>query len=202
MKAIAQPLEQLIEELKHLPGIGPKSAQRLAFHLLRQPESDVERLAQTILTTRTSLHSCSRCHNLTDQEECHLCTSTTRNRDQICLVETAQDILSIEKTGDFDGLYHVLGGALSPLHGVGPEQLNIQSLLTRLQVDNDSGTQEIIVATNPNAEGEATALYLAKLLKPLGVRVTRLAMGLPAGSELGYTDSITMSRALEGRREL
>lgn len=199
MKGIAQPIQQLVDALKSLPGIGPKSAQRLAFHLLRQPEVDVKRLADAMLAARTSLRTCSVCHNLAEEEVCGFCSSDTRNRKQICVVESAQDIMVIEKTGVFEGLYHVLGGALSPLQGVGPDQLNVKTLLARLESD---GVEEIIVATNPNAEGEATALYLAKLLKPLGMQVTRLAMGLPAGSELEYTDNVTMSRALDGRREL
>lgn len=199
MKEIAQPIQDLVNELKRLPGIGPKSAQRLAFYLLRQPEPDVQKLSEAILNARTSLRTCATCHNLSDQEVCGFCSSATRNRKQICVVETAQDVMVIEKTGGFDGLYHVLGGALAPLQGVGPDQLNVKSLLTRLESD---GVEEIIVATNPNAEGEATALYLAKLIKPLNVSVTRLAMGLPAGSELEYTDNVTMSRALDGRREL
>ncbi len=199
MKGIAQPIQDLVEKLKSLPGIGPKSAQRLAFHLLRQPEEDVKQLADALLAARTSLRTCTVCHNLAEDDLCGFCTSEDRNAKQICVVESAQDILSIEKTGAFQGRYHVLGGALAPLQGVGPDQLNIKTLLARLEND---GVEEIIVATNPNAEGETTALYLAKLIKPLGVSITRLAMGLPAGSELEYTDTVTMSRALAGRREL
>lgn len=199
MKDIAAPLRELVDELKRLPGIGPKSALRLAFHLLRQPAEDVERLSQAMMTARTSLQSCSVCHNLSDSEVCGFCTSADRDSAHICIVETAQDLLSIEKAGVFSGRYHVLGGALAPLRGVGPDQLNIKTLIARLESD---GVEEVIVATNPNTEGEATALYLAKLVKPLGIRVTRLAMGLPAGSELEYTDTVTMSRALDGRREL
>lgn len=199
MKEIAQPIQDLVNELKRLPGIGPKSAQRLAFYLLRQPEPDVQRLSEAILNARTSLRTCTTCHNLSEQEVCGFCSSGTRNRKQICVVETAQDLMVVEKTGGFDGLYHVLGGALSPLQGVGPDQLNVETLLARLEGD---GVEEVIVATNPNADGEATALYLAKVIKPLHVTVTRLAMGLPAGSELEYTDNVTMSRALSGRREL
>ena len=199
MKEIAQPIQDLVNELKRLPGIGPKSAQRLAFYLLRQPEPDVQRLSEAILNARTSLRTCTTCHNLSDSEVCGFCSSGTRNRKLICVVETAQDLMVVEKTGSFDGLYHVLGGALAPLQGVGPDQLNVKTLLARLESD---GVEEIIVATNPNADGEATALYLAKVIKPLHVTVTRLAMGLPAGSELEYTDNVTMSRALEGRREL
>ncbi len=199
MKEIAQPIQDLVNELKRLPGIGPKSAQRLAFYLLRQPEPDVQKLSEAILNARTSLRTCETCHNLSDSEVCGFCSSGTRNRKQICVVETAQDLMVVEKTGNFDGLYHVLGGALAPLQGIGPDQLNVKTLLARLESD---GVEEIIVATNPNADGEATALYLAKLIKPLHVTVTRLAMGLPAGSELEYTDNVTMSRALDGRREL
>ncbi len=199
MKNIAAPLRELVDELKRLPGIGPKSALRLAFHLLRQPAEDVERLSKAMMTARTSLQSCSVCHNLSEAEVCGFCTSTDRDSAHICIVETAQDLLSIEKAGVFSGRYHVLGGALAPLRGVGPDQLNIKTLIARLESD---GVEEVIVATNPNTEGEATALYLAKLVKPLGIRVTRLAMGLPAGSELEYTDTVTMSRALDGRREL
>ncbi len=198
MKGIAQPIQDLVEKLKSLPGIGPKSAQRLAFHLLRQPEEDVRQLADAMVTARTSLRTCTVCHNLAEDDLCGFCASEDRNAKQICVVESAQDILSIEKTGAFQGRYHVLGGALAPLQGVGPDQLNIKTLLARLEND---GVEEIIVATNPNAEGETTALYLAKLIKPLGVSITRLAMGLPAGSELEYTDTVTMSRALAGRRE-
>ena len=199
MKGIAPAIQALVDELKRLPGIGPKSAQRLAYYLLRRPPEDAEKLSNAILAARSSLRTCSVCHNLSDSEVCGFCSSDERSRKQICVVETAQDILSIEKTGVFGGLYHVLGGALAPLQGIGPEQLNLKTLLGRIESD---GVEEIIVATNPNAEGEATALYLAKLIKPLGVSVTRLAMGLPAGSELEYTDNVTMSRALEGRREL
>ena len=199
MKDVAAPIRELVDELKRLPGIGPKSALRLAFHLLKQPEEDVARLSKAMLTARTSLRSCAICHNLSDAEECGFCTASDRDPKQICVVETAQDLLSIEKAGAFSGRYHVLGGALAPLQGIGPSQLNVKTLIARLEAD---GVEEIIVATNPNAEGEATALYLAKLIKPLGISVTRLAMGLSAGSELEYTDSVTMSRALDGRREL
>ncbi|HXE75186.1 MAG TPA: recombination mediator RecR [Candidatus Xenobia bacterium] len=199
MKDLAEPIKRLVEELKHLPGVGQKTAVRLAFHLLKQPTADVERLAAAISEAKRSLRACSVCHNLTDQETCELCRSVERNPRQICVVETPQDIVNLEKTGRYQGLYHVLGGVIAPLSGVTPEQLNIKSLLARL-----SATQvdEVIVATNPTSEGEATALYLARLLKPLGVRVTRPAMGLPMGSELEFTDSLTLQHALDGRREL
>jgi len=199
MKELAEPIRRLVEELKHLPGVGQKTAVRLAFHLLRQPAEDVERLAQAIAEAKRSLRTCSVCHNLTDQETCELCRSAERDAKQICVVESPQDIVNLERTGRYRGLYHVLGGVIAPLQGVTPEQLNIKSLLARL---NSHSVEEVIVATNPTAEGEATALYLARLLKPLGVRVTRPAMGLSMGSELEYTDSLTLQHALDGRREL
>lgn len=199
MKELAEPIARLVAELKKLPGIGQKSAQRMAFHLLRQPEGEAESLARAILEARKNIRNCSLCHNITDQDPCAYCTSPTRNPKQICVVETAPDIINIEKSHQFNGLYHVLGGVIAPLDGVGPEQLHIKSLLARLEGNR---VEEVIVATNPTAEGEATALYLARLLKPLGVRVTRIAMGLPVGGELEYADEMTMQRALEGRREL
>ena len=199
MKDLAEPIKRLVEELKHLPGVGQKTAVRLAFHLLRQPAEDVERLAQAIAEAKRNLRACSICHNLTDQETCELCRSAERNAKQICVVESPQDIVNLEKTGRYQGLYHVLGGVIAPLSGVTPEQLNIKSLLSRLSANT---VEEVIVATNPTAEGDATALYLARLLKPLGVRVTRPAMGLPMGSELEFTDSLTLQHALDGRREL
>ncbi len=199
MKELAPPIARLVEELQRLPGIGRKTAQRLAFHLMRQPTAEAERLAQAILDAKQNLRPCSVCHNITEQDPCGFCSSSTRNHKQICVVESAQDILNVERTRSYQGLYHVLGGVLSPLQGMGPDQLNLKSLLERLKGDS---VEEIIVATNPNAEGEATALYLSKLIKPLGIRITRLAMGLPAGGELEYADQITMTRALEGRREL
>jgi len=199
MKVLAEPIRRLVEELKHLPGVGQKTAVRLAFHLLRQPAEDVERLAQAIAEAKRSLRTCGTCHNLTDQETCELCRSAERDAKQICVVESPQDIVNLERTGRYRGLYHVLGGVIAPLQGITPEQLNIKSLLARL---NSHSVEEVIVATNPTAEGEATALYLARLLKPLGVRVTRPAMGLSMGSELEYTDSLTLQHALDGRREL
>jgi recombination protein RecR len=199
MKELAQPIARLVEELKKLPGVGQKSAQRLAFHLLRQPEGAAEALAQAILEARRNIRTCSLCHNVTDHDPCAFCTSPTRDTKVVCVVETAQDIINVERTHQFRGLYHVLGGVIAPLDGVGPDQLNIKSLLSRLE---KAGIEEVIVATNPTAEGEATALYLAKLLKPLGVRVTRPAMGIPMGGELEYTDSLTLQHALDGRREI
>ena len=199
MKELAGPIQRLVEELKRLPGIGQKTAVRLAFHLLRRPLEDAQRFARAILDARESLRTCSTCHNLTDQDPCALCRSGTRNAGQICVVESAQDIVNLEKTGHYQGLYHVLGGVIAPLSGVGPEQLKIKSLLERLQGNT---VEEIIIATNPNAEGEATALYLSKLIKPLGIRVTRLGTGIPIGGELEYADSATLQHALDGRREL
>jgi len=199
MKELAEPIARLVDELKRLPGVGQKTAVRLAFHLLRQPAEDVERLAQAISTAKQSLRTCSVCHNLTDADPCELCRSETRNAKQICVVESAQDIVNVEKTRRYAGLYHVLGGVLAPLDGIGPEQLNIKTLLGRLE---KNAVEEVIIATNPTAEGDATALYLAKLIKPLGVRVTRLAMGIPMGGELEYADSVTLQHALDGRREL
>lgn len=199
MKELAEPIARLVEQLKRLPGIGPKSAVRLAFHLLRQPEDEVQQLADALVAAKQNLRTCSICHNLTDQEQCEFCRSADRDPRQICVVESAQDIINLEKTARYQGLYHVLGGVMAPLQGVGPEQLNIKSLMTRLE---KHPAEEIIIATNPTAEGDTTALYLARLLKPLGVRVTRLAMGIPIGGELEYTDSTTLQHALEGRREL
>jgi recombination protein RecR len=209
MRDLAEPIARLVEQLKRLPGIGQKTAVRLAFHLLRQPEEDVQALADAIVAAKANLRTCSVCHNLTDQEQCEFCRSAERNPRQICVVESAQDIVNLEKTARYQGLYHVLGGVIAPLQGVGPEQLNIKSLLARLTATGAAAeggeagaVEEIIIATNPTAEGDATALYLARLLKPLGVRVTRLAMGIPIGGELEYADSLTLQHALEGRREL
>lgn len=199
MKEFAQPIARLIDELKRLPGVGQKTAQRLAFHLLRQPLEDALRLADAIRDAKQKLRSCSLCNNITDQDPCAFCSSPSRNPKLICVVEEPQDILNIERTRQYGGLYHVLGGVIAPLQGVGPEQLKINSLLERAR---NGAVEEIIIATNPNAEGEATALYLSKLLKPLGIMVTRLAMGIPMGSDLEYADEVTLQRALEGRREL
>jgi recombination protein RecR len=199
MKEFAQPIARLVEELKRLPGIGQKSAVRLAFHLLRQAPGEAEQLAEAIVAARRNLRACSVCQNLTDQDRCEFCRSPDRNPKQVCVVETAQDIVNLEKTGRYQGLYHVLGGVIAPLQGVGPEQLNIKALMSRLEQNT---IEEVIIATNPTAEGDATALYLARLLKPLGVRVTRLAMGIPIGGELEYADAVTLQHALEGRREL
>ncbi len=199
MPDFAAPVSRLIDELKRLPGIGQKTAQRLAFHLLRAEPEEALALADAIREAKQSIRQCSTCHNLTDIDPCLYCTSPSRDRRTICVVEDATNIQAVEKTRQYNGLYHVLGGALSPLGGVGPEQLNIKSLLARLK---EGAVDEVIVATNPTVEGEATAMYLSKLLKPLGVRVTRIATGIPVGAELEYADEVTMLKAMEGRREL
>ena len=199
MPDFAAPIERLIDELKHLPGIGQKTAQRLAFHLLRASPEEALALAVAIRDAKEKIRECSVCNNVTDTDPCLYCSSPTRNRKTICVVEEPQNILAIEKTRHYAGLYHVLGGALSPLQGVGPEQLKIKSLIERLK---NSAVEEIIIATNPTAEGEATAVYLSKLIKPLGIRVTRIGVGIPVGSDLEYADEVTMLKAMEGRREL
>jgi recombination protein RecR len=193
------PLTTLIEQLQRLPGIGAKSAQRLAYHLLKTPREDVERLAAAMREVKDRVTYCSVCSNITDVDPCFYCTDSDRDPRIICVVEVPENVAGVEKTRDFKGLYHVLMGALSPLHGVGPDDLKIKGLLTRV---GQGGVEEVILATNPNVEGEATAIYLAKLLKPLGVRVTRIAMGVPVGSDLEYADEVTMHKAMEGRREV
>ena len=192
-------LARLIEQLQQLPGIGAKSAQRLAFHLLRQPREDVDRLVDAVRDVKEQITYCSICSNITDADPCHYCTHSSRDQQVICVVEDPHNVTVIEKTGQFGGVYHVLMGALSPLQGIGPDDLKIKSLLDRI---GKAQVREVILATNPNVEGEATAIYLAKLLKPLGVSVTRIAMGLPVGSDLDYADEVTMHKALEGRREV
>jgi len=199
MADFAESIERLIQELKKLPGIGQKTAQRLAFHLLRGNREAALALAEAIRDAKEKIRACSRCHNLTDTDPCLYCSSVSRDPKTICVVEEPHNIPPIEKTRQYNGLYHVLGGALSPLHGVGPDQLKIKSLIERLK---NGAVEEIIVATNPTAEGEATAVYLSKLIKPLGIRVTRIALGVPVGSDLEYADEITMLKSMEGRREL
>ncbi len=196
---LPDPLLRLIEELQHLPGIGPKGAQRLAFHVLRTPREETDRLADAIRDVKEQVTYCSICNNITDIDPCRFCSSDARDHHAICVVEEPQNVLAIEKTRDFKGRYHVLGGAISPLQGIGPDELKINGLLARVQ---SGGVDEVILATNPNVEGEATAIYLAKLLKPLGVRVTRIAMGIPVGSDLEYADEVTVHKAMEGRREV
>jgi recombination protein RecR len=194
-----EPLARLTEELQKLPSIGAKSAQRLAFHLLKQPREEVDRLCDALRDVKEQITNCSVCSNITDSDPCFYCTDEGRDRQTICVVEDAHNVATIERTGDFKGTYHVLMGALSPLKGVGPDELHIKGLLQRVSAD---GVTEVILATNPNVEGEATAIYLSKLLKPLGVRCSRIAMGVPVGSDLEYADEITMLKAMEGRREL
>ncbi len=199
MPDFAAPIERLIDELKRLPGIGQKTAQRLAFHLLRASPQDALALAEAIRTAKERIRPCSVCNNITDTDPCFYCSSATRSRKTICVVEEPHNIMAVEKTRQYGGLYHVLGGALSPLSGVGPEQLKIKSLIGRLK---DGPVDEVIIATNPTAEGEATAVYLSKLIKPLGIRVTRIGVGIPVGSDLEYADEVTMLKAMEGRRDL
>jgi recombination protein RecR len=193
------PVQRLIDELARLPGIGQKSAQRLAFHLLNVEEVDATRLADAIVEMRRDVRLCARCFNVTAEEECSICRDLRRDPAVICVVERAQDIPVLEKTQEFAGRYHVLGGAISPIAGIGPEQLRVSELVNRVDAE---GVKEVIVATNPNVEGDTTALYLARLLKPLGITVTRLASGLPVGGDLDYADEITLGRALTGRKEL
>jgi recombination protein RecR len=199
MPDFAEPLARLIQEVKRLPGIGQKSAQRIAFHVLRAQKDDVERLATALLDVKEKLGLCSVCNNISDGELCLYCRDPHRDRHKICVIEEPHNLVPIETTRTFEGLYHVLHGSISPLRGIGPEQLRIKSLLVRLQ---DGEVEEIILATNPTVEGEATAVYLARLLKPLGIRVTRIAMGIPVGSDLEYADEVTMTKSLENRREM
>ena len=199
MSRFAEPLARLIEELKKLPGIGGKSAQRLAFHILRAGEADAEALAAAIRDVKARLHLCSVCNNITDVDPCAYCSSATRNQRLVCVVEEPTNISSVEKTRHYNGVYHVLHGSISPLHGVGPEQLRTANLLRRI----DAGeVDEVIIATNPTVEGEATAVYLAGLLRRPKVKVTRIATGVPAGSDIEYADEISMLKAMEGRREI
>ena len=195
----APPLANLINELTKLPGIGGKSAARLAYWILKRPPGEVEALATALVDVKTKIFRCSICNNMTDVEPCAICTDPRRDPTLICVVEEAFNIPTIEQTRDFKGVYHVLLGALSPLKGVGPQDIDVAGLLKRVQ---GGAVREVIVATNPNVEGEATAIYLARLLKPLGVKVTRIAMGVPVGSDLEYADEVTMHKALEGRREV
>jgi recombination protein RecR len=195
----AEPMARLIEELKKLPGIGSKSAQRMAFHILRSSEESAESLAAAIRNLKEKLHLCSVCSNITDVDPCTYCSNPTRNQRMVCVVEEPTNIAAVEKARFYNGVYHVLHGAISPLHGIGPEQLRIPSLLKRIESGN---IDEIIIATNPNTEGEATAVYLSGLIKRPGVKVTRIATGIPAGSDIEYADEVTMLKAMEGRREL
>ena len=199
MTVYAGPVQTLIDELGRLPGIGPKSAQRIAFHLLKLPAEDAARLAHAIEEAKARVTFCTRCFNVSEGSECAICGDSRRDTTIVCVVEEPRDIVAVEKTGEFKGRYHVLQGAISPIEGIGPEQLRVRELLTRLEPE---GVTEVILATNPNIEGEATAMYLARLLKPLGLRVTRIASGLPVGGDLEYADEVTLGRALEGRRDV
>lgn len=193
------PVQDLIDELGRLPGVGPKSAQRIAYHILKLPKQDASRLARSITEVKDRISFCERCFNISEGPECRICQDARREPTVVCVVEEPRDIVAVEKTGEFRGRYHVLQGAISPIEGIGPDRLRIKELLVRLEPE---GITEVILCTNPNIEGEATALYLARLLKPLGVRVTRIASGLPVGGDLEYADELTLGRALEGRREL
>jgi recombination protein RecR len=199
MPDFAAPLQRLIDEFRRLPGVGQKSAQRLAFHVLRTSREDAARLAAALIEVKDNLGICAECNNISDAELCPYCRDPARNRTQICVVEEPHNILPIETTRTFDGLYHVLHGSISPLRGIGPEQLKIKGLLERI---GRGEATEIILATNPTVEGEATAAYLSRLLKPLGAKVTRIAMGIPVGSDLEFADEVTMSKSLENRREM
>ena len=195
----AAPLARLIEEFYKLPGIGPKSAQRLAYYLLRMPAAEAHSLAQAILEVKERVTLCSACQNVTESDPCRVCSSLERDRTMICVVEEPLDILAMERSGSYKGLYHVLHGAISPMDGIGPEDLKIAELLGRMR---SGEVTEVILATNPNLEGEATSMYLSRLISPLGIRVTRLARGLPVGGDLEYADDVTLARALEGRQEM
>ena len=197
----ASPIARLVDAFHRLPGIGPKSAQRLAYHVLRAPEEEARDLAEALMEVKRSVVLCARCQNVTAENPCRICSDTGRDRTIICVVEEPLDVLAIERTGGFNGLFHVLHGVISPADGVGPEDLKIAELLARIR-DVDRDIAEVIVATNPNLEGEATSMYLGRLLRPLGIRVTRLARGLPAGADLEYADDVTLGRALEVRQEV
>ncbi len=197
--SLPEPLSRLIEQLQKLPGIGAKGAQRLAFHLLKNPRDDAERLCEAIRDVKEQVTYCSTCNNITSTDPCVFCAGASRDQRVICVVEEPQNVMVVEKTREYRGLYHVLMGVLSPLHGVGPDDLKIKGLLERVGA---GGVDEVILATSPTVEGEATALYLARLLKQLGVRATRIAMGVPVGSDLEYADEVTMARAMEGRRDI
>lgn len=199
MRQYPRPLAKLINELSKLPGIGGKTAQRLAFHILSLSENEAGALADAIMEAKRSMKYCSVCGNLTDQDPCAICNDKSRRHDVICVVESPKDVMAMERIREFDGLYHVLHGAISPMDGVGPEDINLKQLIVRLQ---NSDVKEIILATNPNIEGEATAMYIARLIKPSGIKVSRIANGIPVGGDLEYADEVTLLKAMEGRREL
>jgi recombination protein RecR len=197
--AYAGPVQDLIDELGRMPGVGPKSAQRIAFHLLKLPKEDAARLARVILEAKEKVAWCQRCFNLSEGDLCGICSDDRRDATTVCVVEEPKDLVAVEKTGEFKGRYHVLQGAISPIEGIGPDQIRVKELLARIEPE---GIAEVILCTNPNIEGEATAMYLGRLLTPLGLKVTRIASGLPVGGDLEYADELTLGRALEGRREL
>jgi recombination protein RecR len=197
MSYYAEPLGRLIEEFSRLPGIGPKTAQRLAFHVLKMPQDKVDKLADAIIGAKQSIIYCSICGNFTDTDPCGICSAPYRDKAMLMVVEDPKDVVALEKTRNYKGLYHVLHGAISPLEGIGPDDIRLKELLTRIS----SKVQEVILATNPDVEGEATAMYIAKLIKPLGVKVTRIAHGIPVGGDLEYADEVTLTKALEGRRD-
>ncbi|MDD5823733.1 MAG: recombination mediator RecR [Firmicutes bacterium] len=200
MRQYPRPLNKLINELSKLPGIGGKTAQRLAFHILSLSDREVSALAEALTYAKSNLHYCSVCGNLTDSDPCSVCADESRDRSVICVVETPQDVLAMERIREFNGLYHVLHGAISPVEGIGPNDINLKALITRLQ--GESEVEELIIATNPNIEGEATAMYISRLLKDTGIRVTRIAHGIPVGGDLEYADEVTLLKAVEGRREI
>jgi recombination protein RecR len=204
MLEYAEPVTKLIDEFKRLPGVGQKSAQRLAFHVMKMSEPDVERFVAAMQEVKRKIIFCTICNNLTDVDPCRFCASTSRDRSIICVVEEPHNLVSVEKTRSYHGLYHVLHGSLSPLRGMSPEDLRLANLLPRLRPENNDGVEvrEVILATNPNTEGEATASYISRLLKPLGLRVTRIAMGMPVGSDLEYVDEVTMDKAMANRHEI
>ena len=199
MSQYPKPLARLINEMSKLPGIGSKTAQRLAFYILSLEDKEAEQLAQSILTAKREMRYCSVCGNLTDTDPCSICSDPSRDGTEICVVESPKDVMAMERIREFNGLYHVLHGVISPMDGIGPEDINLMSLLKRLQ---DSNVKELIIATNPNIEGEATAMYIARLIKPSGIKVTRIAHGIPVGGDLEYADEVTLLKAMEGRREL
>jgi len=199
MRDYAPPVESLIEELRRLPGVGSKTAQRLAYHLIRIPRIEAEKLAHAILSLKEAIRYCSICNNITDHDPCRYCADPSRDKTIICVLEEPHGVLAIEKTREYRGAYHILLGVLSPLQGIGPDQLQIKGLMERINI---GGIKEVILATNPSVEGEATALYLSRLIRPFNVRVTRIATGVPVGGDLDYSDQVTISRALEGRREI
>ncbi|MGN0734460.1 MAG: recombination mediator RecR [Anaerovoracaceae bacterium] len=199
MKQYPKPLAKLINELSKLPGIGTKSAQRLAFHILALEDREAEQLAEAITTAKREMKYCSVCGNLTDEDPCAICSDPSRREDVICVVESPRDVMAMERIKEFNGLYHVLHGVISPMEGIGPEDINLKSLIQRLQAGD---VKELIIATNPNIEGEATAMYIARLIKPAGIKVTRIAHGIPVGGDLEYADEVTLLKSLEGRREL